>query len=336
MAVQTGGPSADLKSELLKEGPAFSFFQSMRLLRLYCRDADKEHDPEENIRVRPKLSLAFPPADVDAVEEENDPGSPRFRVTANFLGLYGISSPLPTFYTEELMAEEEEEAEGNRVTRDFIDVFNYRIYHLLFGCWRKYRQFIQVLEEEDDQYLERLFCLLGIGEAELRKNVPNPYSLLRYIGLFTQFPRSSSGLRALIQDVMSNLPLEVIPCVLRKARIPDDQQFNLGGSVGTLGVDTFVGEEIEDRMGRFRIRVGPLTRAEFRKILPGTEYYNRLAFLTRLYILEPLEYEMEVVLAKGEARKICLGVPEWSQLGVDTWAFSIDELGEMSVKFYPE
>ncbi|UCG67883.1 MAG: type VI secretion system baseplate subunit TssG, partial [Deltaproteobacteria bacterium] len=149
MAGQVGGsPSridADeklrLKHELLEKGPAFSFFQIIRLLRLFSLKSSRTQKPpsdfSETIRIKPNLSLAFPASDVESVQEVGDPEDPRFLITANFLGLYGSASPLPTFYTEDLI---DEAAQDESVTRDFIDILNQRLFALLFECWGKYRQ----------------------------------------------------------------------------------------------------------------------------------------------------------------------------------------------------
>ncbi len=341
MASQAGRALSDLKSELLNKGREFSFFQAMRLLRLICDSMAEESETGKepgtgetgNIRIRPNLSLSFPPADIDIIEEPDDHEDPRFRITANFLGLYGTSSPLPIFYTEELI---EEDREGESVSRDFTDTINHRLFLLFFKCQTKYNLFQQVVEEKNPQYLERLFCLLGLGDKIFRQDIQNPYGLLRYAGLFTQSPRSALGLKTLLKDALGGIEVEIVSCVKRKAKIPEHQRFVMGSAVGSLGNDTLVGEEIEDRMGKFRISIGPLNKDDFQKFLPGTEYYHKLVFLTKLYILEPLEYELEVILAKNQAETPRLGVPEWSRLGMNTWSFSGNELDEQRVKFYPK
>jgi type VI secretion system protein ImpH len=336
MATQGGRSSFDLKLDLLKEGHGFSFFQAMRLLRLFVPSSKGRSgagfNDLEHIRVRPKLSLAFPPADVDSIEE-SEGEEPQFLVTVTPLGLYGASSPLPTFYTEDLL---EEASEDESVTREFIDTINHRLFFLLFRCWTKYRQFIQVVEEKNPQHLERLFSLVGFGEEALRQDVPDAYGLLRYVGLFTQFPRSGAGLQALLQDAFGNVPVAVEPCVLRKARIPVDQRLMLGESGGALGVDSYIGEEMEDRMGKFRLRIGPLDRHQFQRLLPGGGGCEKLVFLTKCYITDPLEYDVELTLAEGEARGVCLGQPEWSRLGWDTWVFADEPIGEVKATLFPE
>jgi type VI secretion system protein ImpH len=194
-------PKAGLKQELLREGHAFSFFQVIRLLRLFAMHASgtqkSPSDFREKLRIRPNLSMAFPASDVESIEQFGDPEDPNFLITANFLGLYGSASPLPTFYTEDLI---DEAAEDESVSRDFIDIVNQRIFSLLFECWGKYRQTLQVVEEKNAAHLERLLCLLGIGEKSFRKDIPEPHRLLRYIGLFTQFPHSDPLCRANSQN----------------------------------------------------------------------------------------------------------------------------------------
>jgi type VI secretion system protein ImpH len=336
MASEVRRSSLNLKLDLLKRGHEYSFFQVMRLLRLFAIDSErteeKRIDEEAKIRIRPELSLAFPASDVAKIEELADDQS-IFLVTATMLGLYGSSSPLPTFYTEDLM---DEEAEDASVSRDFIDIFNHRLYLLLFRCWTKYREFLQLVEENNPKDLEKLFCLLGLGEKELRENLPESYSLLRYTGLFTQFPRSSLGLETLLQDALGGVPIGVIPCVQRRVKIPPDQRLHLGASGNSLGENSFLGEEIDDRMGKFHLQIGPLQSEQFHSLLPGNPSHQRLAFLTKFYLTDPLEYDLELILAEKEGKTVCLGTPMWSRLGWDTWTFSTEYIGEVKATLPPQ
>jgi len=336
MARAVRGSSFNLKLDLLTKAHEFSFFQVMRLLHLFIRhlerSEEREFSEDEHIRIRPELSLSFPASDVAKIEE-SDTEKPLFSITATLLGLYGSSSPLPTFYTEDLM---DEASEDMSVTRDFIDIFNHRLYLLLFQCWTKYRLFLQVIEENNPEILGKLFCLIGLGEKELRRDLLESYSLIRYTGLFTQFPKSALGLKTLLQDALGKIPIEVIPCVRRVVRIPPDQRLYLGTSGSSLGEDSFLGEEIDDRMGKFRLQIGPLKSEPFHSLLPGNPDHQRLAFLTKFYLLDSLEYDIELILAEREAEPVCLGVSMWSRLGLDTWVFSLDHLGEVEATFPPQ
>ncbi len=327
------GSGNDALRALLNKARSFSFFQAIRLLRHLSAEARDGSDAEAcaTISIRPNLSLAFQPSDIEAIEAlEGDAG---YRITANFLGLYGTASPLPTFYTEDLLAEA---AQDESVCRDFIDIFNQSIYDLLYQGWLKYRQFLNIAEVNDHAYLERLYCLLGLGAEPLRSSQDIPggdYRLLRYIGLFTQHPRSAAGLGAMLRDALGDIPLEIVSCIPRKASIPPSQRMQMGLSGSQLGIDSYLGEEIPDRMGKFRIQVGPLDQAGFLRFTPGNESYDLLVALTESYLADPLAYEMELILGARQAQTVALGDPVRSVLGVTSWVFSVPHLGEVRTRF---
>ena len=150
-----------------------------------------------------------------------------------------------------------------------MDIVHHRLYNILYQCWLKYKLFFQVAEKKDASNIERLYCLLGLGAKEIRGETAHADNLLRYIGLFTQFPRSAVGLCTLLRDALSDVPIALTPCIQRMARIPASQRLMLGGASSRLGLDSYLGEEIEDRMGKFRISVGPLNQADFLRFTPG-------------------------------------------------------------------
>lgn len=269
---ETTGPAISyIMNDLISHGHKYSFSQVMRIARvLLSTGAAQEEQSKipwhDRVQIRPDLSLAFPAADVARVERSGANGTDLL-VTATFLGLYGTSSPLPNHYTEDLM---EEAAADFTVSRDLLDLLHQRLYQLYFQCWSKYQLFIKIAEEKNLQDLERLYCLMGLGEDELRDNLGETESVLRYTGLFNQFPRSALGLRTLLRDALGVQRLEVEQCVLRKVQIPENQQTRLGIANNCLGVNTILGTEMPDRMRKFRIHIGPLSRKEFDSFLPGT------------------------------------------------------------------
>lgn len=329
---QKGNP--DIVMELLRNAGGFSFFQALRLLRHTIRErAGRENlHMGDHVRIRPNLSLAFPAADIDRIALTESEGGPVFRITANFMGLYGATSPLPSFYTEDLI---EEKAQDETVSRDFLDIIHQRIYDLIYQGWLKYRQYLQVVEENNPEHLEKLFCLLGLGSEASRKSQErsgNAYGLLRYIGLLTQYPRSAAGLKTLLADALQGVALQIVPCVPRQAAIPSTQQLRMGLSGCRLGVDSHIGEEIEDRMGKFRIQIGPLDRDAFFRFTPGHQGYETLVALTAIYVTDPLVYEVELILAPRQAQTLCLGDPQRALLGVSSWVFSEQFLGEVRTR----
>ena len=333
MADTSGKATSPIINDLLSRGHEFSFSQIMRIARRHFGVGGPEELPgvhwQDRVHVRPDLSLTFPAADVVRVERTGR-NNADLLVTTTFLGLYGASSPLPTHYTEDLL---DEAATDSSVSRDFLDILHQRLYHLYFECWNKYRFFIRLAEENNPQDLKRLYCLIGLGEKELRDSVPDARSLLRYAGLFTQAPRSASGLQTILRDALGIRNLEVEQCVLRRVPIPEEQRTRLGVANMRLGVDTILGSEVMDRMGKFRIHIGPVSAEEFGTLLPDMPRHDKLANLIRLYIVDPLDCDLKITMAAGEARPIRLGDPDGPRLGWNSWCFSGETLGEVSAVF---
>jgi len=181
----------------------------LRLLRL--RFPSEKHFVD-NVRVRPRLGLGFPLRDIEGIEQDDDG---RYRIEANFFGLYGVTSPLPTFYTEDLI---DEQLLGHSAGRDFLDILHASLYPLLFRAWEKHRIWIDITERRDVKSLRQLQALIGIADARPEQRDQST-DLLRYAGLFNQYPRSALGLQQLVKAVLSDVTVEVVPCVETRLRI---------------------------------------------------------------------------------------------------------------------
>ncbi|MDE3035764.1 MAG: type VI secretion system baseplate subunit TssG [Nitrospirota bacterium] len=326
MAGTDRAATVDLTARLLRDAPSFTFFQAIRLLQGILRQERGEGGPPadvwDRIHIRPNLSLAFPETDLDAIEALPDHNG--YRVTANFYGLYGVSSPLPTFYTEDLI---EEQRADKRAVRAFLDIFHYAIYPIFFEAWAKNRQFLTIYEEGNAAHLDQLYALIGFGEPAIRDRQPHAYQLLRYAGLFTQSPRSAMGLETLLSDALAQVPVAVESCVPKKMDIPADQRLILGeardlSGQGRLGQGAWLGQSLDDRMNHFLIRVGPVSAEQYHQLLPGQPQYGWLKYLVRLYLVGCLGSTLQLVLKAGSLQPACLGVVQWGRLGLDTWIFS--------------
>jgi len=305
-------------ASLVDEGQDYSFLQVLRLIRAAGAVST----------VTPRLSLAFPAADVAGVER-TDEGD--FRVFANFLGLYGTSSPLPAFYTEEL---NDEASHDRSVRRDFLDIVHRRLYELYFECWRKYRIWNGVVEG-DEALLERLFALVGLAEPELRESLEgiDPVALIRYASLFGGQGRSAAGLQTLLRDALGGLSVSVEQCVAQAVKINADERLGIGVSGCILGENAVLGEEVADLMGKFRLRIGPLGKEDYESLLPGGALHKKVVTLVDLYVSEPLEYDLELILREDEVETICLGGTGSARLGLNSWCFAGSYSGNFVIHF---
>jgi type VI secretion system protein ImpH len=320
MASKTRKPAVAVKDALLANGEKYGYFQAVRLLRLFDRKAGL---PVSALRVRPKLGLEFPETDIDRIDVRPEGGH---RITANFFGLYGVSSPLPTYYTEDLF---EEQREGRHSTREFLDIVHYALYPLLFDAWAKYRLEQRVIEDADTTVLGHLHAFIGLGDAELRSALqPGSAHLLRYAGLLNQRPRSASGLATMLADAFPQARVKIDACVPHEVDIPGDQRWRLsarhergegGAQTGRLGEDIHLGSRIDDYMSHVRICLTALPHAQFEQLIPGMAGHEQLRFLTRFYLTDPLSVDIELELAPGDVQPARMGTTSWSRLGWDTW-----------------
>ncbi len=335
MAGQAGLSTFDIANELVEKGRRFSFVQVMRLMRLLGHGLETVEDAhtfalqEQSLRIRPQNNLSFPASDVASIEK-TEGETQGFLVNASFLGIYGPASPLPTFYTEDLI---QQEAEEESAVRDFLDIFNHRLFTLFFRCSMKYRLFFQVCEENNPEILNKLYCLIGLGEFRHRLDMPYAYSMIRYGGILSQHPRSAWGLETMLGDAFSYTPVKVVQCAGRNVKIPPSQRLLMGSTGCSLGIDSVIGSQIRDYAGKFRLRLGPVNYQLFQQLLPGSEENKRLSALTRFYLLDPLEFDMELILQEGEAPCIRLGAEMAGRLGMDTWIFSCEKIGEVRAVF---
>lgn len=319
----SGRPPTALEA-LLQNPRKFSFTQAVRLLKQAYGKAGSGGDTflREQLRVRPYLSLGFPPNDLVAIEEiapKDEAGADarrRFRLTATFLGLYGPSSPLPTYYTEELL---DEQSEDKSVDRDFLDILNHGFFVLFILADTYYHLSRRICEENDGDVLLRLYALMGLGHDEmLQKAFLNPGALLRAVGLLTQFPRSAAGLRGILADRIG-APVQVRQCEPRQAVIPRDQCCRLGREENALGDASWLGFTTPDAMGRIAVLAGPMTAQTYTRFLPDRPEHDELLMLIKFYCTQPLEFDLEFILAPSEAQPGRIGEAQWSRLGCDVW-----------------
>jgi type VI secretion system protein ImpH len=314
--------ASGLIQRLIDEPQLFSFFQMVQLVERQRKGAARvgHQGPasQECFRFRPVLSLAFPPGDVSTVEKVTDDyGTERFVVDTTFLGLYGSTSPLPSFYTEELLHESGDES----LVRGFLDIFHHRLISLFYRCWEKYRYHVQFLRGGEDEFSRRMMCLLGLSVqgASWDDCVPK-VRLLRYAGLLVGGSCPEEALKRVVSDYFDGIATGITPCIPRWVPIPPDIRNRLGGAHSVLGVDLHAGERIRDRAGKFRITMGPMGLQRFLAFLPHTDDFRALCEVVHVFVRDQLQFEVELVLRRTEIPDLNLaaGSPG-AFLGQTTW-----------------
>ena len=119
-----------------------------------------------------------------------------------------------------------------------------------------------------------------------------------HLGCQTRHP---DGLRSMLASYFE-LPVEIEEFVGRWIDLPADSHWRLGESpeTGSLGATTVIGARTWDVQGKFRIRLGPLSRKQYERLLPGSESLDRLTAMVRSYVGDELSWELNPVLRKED------------------------------------
>ena len=328
--------------DLQKHGEDYDFYQAVRLLerakqqkaaqqaipatdgatqtklpgrrRVRAQVAEQQQAAaQDRIRIRPELSLDYADSDIAGVQTLDD-GS--VELTTTFMGLYGISSPLPAYYTEELL---DDEWDGNTAPRDFLDIIHQHLYPLLFKAWQKYRFGHQTVEQGESKYWDLLYSIIGLADPEFRGSSKYANRFLPYLGLLSQRQKSMLGLRTILRDALQIPNLDIEPCVTRDVSIPVEQHSLLSVGQVTLGVDATIGQLITDRMGKAIIRISGVSSEHFQTFINDQESLDFIRTLTKFYLVQPLDVEIVLRLDQGAIKTAEISGPCWSALGIDTW-----------------
>ena len=238
----------------------------------------------------------------------------RFRFANTFLGLYGVSSPLPNSYTEDLL-----DQEPNSLERGFYDLFQHRLHSLFFRSWERYRYPVRFRRDGEDYFSQRLSTLVHVSRGQLPAGHGLPMlRLLSLAGLLSQEPRSATSLLAALGYVLPEASFEVEPFVGRKLPIPEEQQCRLGRDNHALGETAHLGARILDRCSTFRLVVETDRLEHYLGFLPGGELLPRLREVVDLFNTDRLDCQLEVRITAEAVPPLRLGAPS-AHLGWSTW-----------------
>lgn len=306
--------SSPTPRDLERDATRYEYLQLLRMLRLIGVAPDDAAAPH-GVRTRPSLTLGIEAGEVASAKRLPDG---RWSITANVFGLYGTGSPLPVYYTEDLL---EEAREGRHATRGLIDLLNHVLYPLLFRCWEKDRIAQRIVEALDTRLLQGLQGFAGVvAPRPAEPSAPTALPPLLYLALLQQGPRSAAGLRRLLELEFHPATVRVRQHVRRLVPMPQAQRSVLGLRNHRLGEDSRAGSHVDDAAGTLRVDLEQLDPRRFRQLMPGGSRRPRLEALLALYLRDPLRVELYLwPRAEPRATGPCLGARAAPRVGLSTW-----------------
>jgi type VI secretion system protein ImpH len=172
---------------------------------------------------------------------------------------------------------------------------------------------------EENPFARYLGSLCGLGSPNVCGRDPIPdHAKLQFVGLLMRPARNAQGLTAMIGGYFG-LPAKIEEFAGDWLDLPAENRWKLGYSseVSALGRTSIVGSRVFQRTQKFRVVLGPLERADFQGMLPGTAKLETLAHLVRSYVGDELGWDLRLVLSPEERHQLALG--RGSRLGYDAW-----------------
>jgi type VI secretion system protein ImpH len=347
MAGPLGSTPSSVNQRLAEEPYRFDFFQAVRLLELEAalrcasgsslphRPIGNDYPPaEENIRFRVAPSRQFPASAIESLRtayENNHGDAEPAEMTVSFMGMIGPSGVLPQHYTQLVI---DRTRQNDRALRDFLDLFHHRQISHFYRAWEKNRiAFSLERSARRDDAPEALFtfalhCLSGIGFSKLRGRLRlADESLVYYGGHFSHGRPQAVNLQQLVEDYFG-ISTEVIQFFGQWLYLsPERDQSLLAtpdcplGRNTQLGVNVVVGERLWNAPSKFRLRIGPLRYADFRRFVPGTEGLSQLCQIVRTYTGLEFDFDVQLCLVAEDVPWCQLDEKseDPARLGWNTW-----------------
>ncbi len=203
--------------------------------------------------------------------------------------------------------------------RRFCDIFHHRLLSLFYRAWADARPSVSFDRPETDHFARYVASLIGLGFVTLRDRDAMPdLTKLHFAGHLACQTRHADGLAAIVGQFF-RMPVRIECFIGAWLPLPEADRTLLGQTpeTATLGRTALVGARIWSRQHKFRIVFGPLSRAEYQRLLPGGASFRRLVPIVRNYVGDTLEWEVNLVLRRDEVPPLVLG--RQGRMGWTTW-----------------
>lgn len=314
--------TADLWQRLRRDPHAFDLFFALRWLQARHRDLPRlgraARPQAEPIRLGQDPSLAFAPATIAEVLPPKA-GQPERLTVWNF-GLYGPNGPLPTHLTE-YVRERLRQFDDATLAR-FSDIFHHRLLLLFFRAWSDAQPTASLDRPGDDLFGRHLGSIVGLGEPTARaRDAVADHAKLHMAGHLTRWTRNPEGLQQAIGSYFG-VRVQLQEFCLHFLHLEPEQQTRLSRHPcnSQLGMDTVLGSRVPDAQSKFRLRIGPMTLAQYERFLPGSDNFQALVDWVRNYLGIEYAWDFELVLQREEVPATQLGGA--SRLGWTSWVHS--------------
>lgn len=261
-----------------------NFYRFCQLLEK--RNADKpplgatSHPANDPVRFAPHPGMGFPSSELKSVEYDADDITQPPRIRTTFMGLYGVDSPLPTAYLDDIT----QRREGHEALQGFLDIFNHRLLTQFYRIWRKYSYPATFEPGGADTISQSLLGLVGLGIPGTANHIATPVSrFLALLGVLRQPGKTEEGIQALVSLLAPDTTVRVRPYCLRPVEISQPLGFH-GDEDFLLDGNTPLGDEAQDASSQLLIALSTDNALESEAWKPDGQLYQDFLVMLRVYL----------------------------------------------------
>ncbi|WP_193017386.1 type VI secretion system baseplate subunit TssG [Proteus sp. FME41] len=278
----TATPLIQALGEKLPYVNFYRFCQLLEKSNSELPELGSSHDPKDDpIRFRPHRGMGFPVTEIkgiDSLDQYRKSTVPSLRTT--FLGLYGITSPLPTSYLDDIA----QYRDGTDSLTDFLDIFNHRLTTQFYRIWRKYSYPATFGEGGSDKTSQYLYGLIGLGIPGCANQVQSPLSrFLALLGILRLPTRTAEGICALVRLLAPSTKASVIPHDPRRIALDNPTAMSCLYPT-TLENKPVLGCYAVDVNSQVLIKLQTENKDEAKGWLPDGSIYQDFMTLLRVYL----------------------------------------------------
>ena len=315
--METGGRARpDHLRDLLAQPETVHLFHAMRVIEAAWPDAPRMGESirpkDDPVRLGQVPELAFPTSTVSGfrMPEDGKPG----KLTNRFFGLWGPSGPMPLHLTE--FARDRLRNHRDPTMVAFADMLTHRMMALLYRAWVSGQPAPSFDRQDADPMERKVAAVAGHLGKGFRDRDDMPDMTKRYFaGLLAQGPKNAEGLVSIL-SVFLRARVRLKPFVGTWLDLEPGDRWQLGKRAA-LGFGTSIGARVWSRAAKFRLFIGPLSLAEYKRLLPGSPSLKRIESVVRTYAGDVLAWDMNLILRADQVPATVLGGD--TRLGQTSW-----------------
>lgn len=260
---------------------------------------------EETVRFTAARHMGFSSRDYRVIQSSSGENG-KTRIEVDFMGLYGPSSPLPAFYTEDVCGYTDVEKQSVV----FLDVFNHRLISSLYKIWQRYDN---LNDRNKNAFRNILETICGSSVIDDTDGCGNAMGM---VSLYVQGNKTTREVAKILSHTYG-FKIDVAERVVKRVNLAEEQQIKLG-SHGRIGRNTMLGDSIRDSTSHVDIVVGPMTYTQYESFLQNGDRHRELTHDCVKY-MNGISFDIYYLIRRETIKENSLSGSSSMALGKNTW-----------------